>query len=34
LTEIEQNLTEQMELEEGLPYLIAGAEPEALPDPE
>ncbi|MHC4574720.1 MAG: ATP-dependent helicase [Planctomycetota bacterium] len=29
LTEIEQDLTEPMELDEGLPYLIAGTEPEA-----
>jgi DNA helicase-2/ATP-dependent DNA helicase PcrA len=32
LTEIEQDLTEPMELEEGLPFLIAGADPDAAPD--
>jgi DNA helicase-2/ATP-dependent DNA helicase PcrA len=34
LTEIAQDLTEQMELEEGLPYLIAGEKQDALPEPE
>lgn len=34
LTEIDQDLTEPMELEEDLPYLIGGKEPQALPDPE
>ncbi|MHC4617615.1 MAG: ATP-dependent helicase [Planctomycetota bacterium] len=32
LTEIEQELTEPMELEEGLPFLIVGADPDAAPD--
>jgi DNA helicase-2/ATP-dependent DNA helicase PcrA len=31
LTELQRELTEQMELEEGLPHLIGGAEPKALP---
>ncbi len=31
LTEIGQDLTEHMELEEGLPHLIAGKEQNALP---
>jgi len=31
LTELAQDLTEPMELEEGLPHLIAGAEPNLLP---
>ena len=30
LTEIEQDLTEEMELEEDLPHLIVGEEPETL----
>ena len=34
LTEIAQDLTEPMELEEGLPHLIAGEKQEALPEPE
>ena len=34
LTEIEQSLTEHMELEEGLPHLIAGKEQNTLPIPE
>ena len=34
LTEIESDLTEQMELDEGLPHLISGAEPDALDDAE
>jgi len=34
LTEINQDLTEQMELEEGLPHLMAGKEQDALPMPE
>jgi len=34
LTEIEQDLTEQMELEEGLPHLIGGKESEVCPDTE
>jgi len=34
LTEINPDLTEQMELEEGLPHLIAGKEQNALPMPE
>jgi DNA helicase-2/ATP-dependent DNA helicase PcrA len=34
LTEIEQDLTEQMELEEGLPHLIGGQEPDASADSE
>jgi len=32
LTEIAQDLTEQMELEEGLPYLIAGEKQDTLPE--
>jgi hypothetical protein len=32
LTEIEHTLTEPMVLDEGLPSLIAGKEPNALPD--
>ena len=34
LTEIAQDLTEHMELEEGLPHLIAGEKHDALPGPE
>jgi DNA helicase-2/ATP-dependent DNA helicase PcrA len=34
LTEIEEELTEHLELEEGLPHLIAGKEHDALPEPE
>ena len=34
LTEIAQDLTEHMELEEGLPHLIAGEKQDALPGPE
>jgi hypothetical protein len=35
LTEIEQGLTEPMELEEGLPHLTAGQQPkESRPQPE
>ena len=34
LTEVAQDLTENMELEEGLPYLIAGEKQDALPGPE
>ncbi len=34
ITEIEPDLTEHMELEEGLPHLTAGEEQEALPEPE
>ena len=34
LTEIGQDLTEQMELEEGLPHLMAGQEPDTLCEPE
>ena len=34
LTEIGQDLTENMELEAGLPHLITGKEPDALPLPE
>ncbi|MBN2592346.1 MAG: UvrD-helicase domain-containing protein [Sedimentisphaerales bacterium] len=33
LTEIAQDLTEPMELEEGMPHLIAGEKQEALPEP-
>jgi len=33
LTEVAQELTEPMELEEGLPYLIAGEKQNALPEP-
>jgi len=34
LTEIQQDLTEKLELEETLPSLIGGREPQALPEPE
>ncbi|MHC4204727.1 MAG: 3'-5' exonuclease, partial [Planctomycetota bacterium] len=34
LTEVAQDLTENMELEEGLPHLIAGEKQNALPEPE
>ena len=34
LTELSQDLTEPMELEEGLPHLIAGPDPNLLPAPE
>jgi DNA helicase-2/ATP-dependent DNA helicase PcrA len=34
LTEIAQDLTEPMELEEGMPHLIAGEKQDALPEPE
>ena len=34
LTEVAQDLTENMELEEGLPHLIAGEKHSALPEPE
>jgi DNA helicase-2/ATP-dependent DNA helicase PcrA len=34
LTEVAQDLTEHMELEESLPYLIAGEKRDALPEPE
>jgi DNA helicase-2/ATP-dependent DNA helicase PcrA len=34
LTEIGQDFTERMEIEEGLPHLIGGKEPEALPSAE
>ncbi|OHB63943.1 MAG: hypothetical protein A2168_08890 [Planctomycetes bacterium RBG_13_50_24] len=34
LTEVAQDLTEHMELEEGLPHLIAGEKQDALPGPE
>ena len=34
LTELAQDLTEPMELEEGLPHLIAGPDPNLLPAPE
>jgi DNA helicase-2/ATP-dependent DNA helicase PcrA len=34
LTEVAQDLTEAMELEEGMPHLIAGEKQEALPEPE
>jgi len=34
LTEVAQDLTENMELEEGLPHLIAGEKQDALPGPE
>jgi DNA helicase-2/ATP-dependent DNA helicase PcrA len=34
LTELAQDLTENMELDEGLPHLIAGQEQNALPEPE
>jgi len=34
LTEVAQDLTEPMELEEGMPHLIAGEKQEALPEPE
>jgi len=34
LTEIAQDLTEHMELDEGLPHLIAGEKQDALPGPE
>ena len=34
LTEIAQDLTEPMELEEGMPHLIAGEKQNALPEPE
>ena len=33
LTELSQDLTEPMRLEEGLPHLISGQPPKALPDP-
>jgi len=33
LTELSQDLTEPMRLEEGLPYLVSGKPPKALPDP-
>jgi len=34
LSEIDQHLTEEMELEESLPHLIAGAEPDISSDSE
>jgi len=34
LTEVAQDLTENMELEEGLPHLIAGEKQDALPGSE
>ena len=34
LTEVAQDLTENMELEEGLPHLISGEKQDALPEPE
>lgn len=34
LTEITEDLTEPMEIEEGLPYSIAGRQPEESPDPQ
>ncbi|UCG58176.1 MAG: UvrD-helicase domain-containing protein [Phycisphaerales bacterium] len=34
LTEVAQDLTEQMDIEEGLPHLIGGKEPDALPSGE
>jgi DNA helicase-2/ATP-dependent DNA helicase PcrA len=34
LTEVAQNLTEPMELEEGMPHLLAGEKQDALPEPE
>ena len=34
LVEIEQNLVENLELEEGLPHLIGGPERKILPEPE